>query len=157
MNIEIYTDGSCIKHKGTLYGGYGVHFPDKQCDDVSKKLRISEGPITNQRAELKAILVGLKKCIVLKPDSIKIFSDSEYSIKCVTIWYKDWEKRGWTNFKKQPVKNQDLIQKILKYKNKFKGNLQFQHVYGHGNCKGNIIADKLATSASKGQISKIYE
>ena len=92
-DIIVYTDGSCMgKHKNMC--GYGVHFPNAELKDLSKKF--THEPLTNQRAELYAIYKALKRIIKnLKFDSIHIYTDSEYSIKSLTIWIKNWKKNNW--------------------------------------------------------------
>ena len=35
--------------------------------------------------------------------TVIIHSDSQYSIKCLTKWYKKWELNNWINMKKKTV------------------------------------------------------
>jgi ribonuclease HI len=154
--IEIYTDGACKGNgRAKAHGGYGIHFPNGEHKDISRPMKQEKGKVTNQRAELKAILIGIKKCKKLEPEKIKIYSDSEYSIKCATVWYKNWQKNGWKNAKMNDVENQDLIKRIRKHIENYDGKVEFHHVRGHSGCKGNDIADKLATDATNSQIDKL--
>lgn len=84
---------------------------------------------------------------------VAIYTDSQYSINCVTIWHINWAKNGWRNSKGKEVENQDLIKEILK---KIKeredqgSKTQFEWVKGHtGSNDGNSQADKLATQGSR--------
>ena len=126
MEIDIFTDGSLIRKKGDIYCGYGIYFPNGENDNISKKF--DKGLITNNRAELYAIYKSLKICKkILKEKEIKkinIYSDSEYSIKTLTIWYKNWIKNG------KDYKNKDIIDKTIKLINKL-NNVNFIHIKAH--------------------------
>jgi ribonuclease HI len=126
MNIDIFTDGSLIRKKGKIYCGYGIFFPNGENNNISKKF--DKGLITNNRAELYAIYKSLKICKkILKEKEIKkinIYSDSEYSVKTLTIWYKNWIKNG------KDYKNKDIIDKIIKLINKL-NNVNFIHIKAH--------------------------
>jgi ribonuclease HI len=126
MNIDIFTDGSLIRKKGKIYCGYGIFFPNGENNNISKKF--DKGLITNNRAELYAIYKSLKICKkILKEKEIKkinIYSDSEYSVKTLTIWYKNWIKN------RKDYKNKDIIDKIIKLINKL-NNVNFIHIKAH--------------------------
>lgn len=66
---------------------------------------------TNQRAELTAILRALE--VAPRDRPVAIYTDSNYSIKCLTDWYKKWEQNGWLNSARKPVENKDLIERVL--------------------------------------------
>lgn len=126
MDIDIFTDGSLIRKKGKIYCGYGIYFPNGENNNISKKF--DKGLITNNRAELYAIYKSLKICKkILKEkeiEKINIYSDSEYSVKTLTIWYKKWIKNG------KDYKNKDIIDKIIKLINKL-NNVNFIHIKAH--------------------------
>ena len=144
--IIAFTDGSYIREKDKC--GYGIHYPNGEFEDVSKPF--IKLPKTNQRAELYAIYKVIKK--VNKSDeklNIHIYTDSEYSIKSLTIWIKTWIKNGWINSKNKPVENQDIIKKINDLMENHKGLIKFTHVRSHtGKLNfesiNNDIVDKLA-------------
>lgn len=156
MDILVYTDGSCIKNKQSKpCGGYGIHFPNKEYDDVSKKFLLK--PITNQRAELYAVLQAIRTVQKHSFKSLVIHTDSKYTINSVTVWVNQWIKNGWLASNKKPVKNQDIIKKIYALLNKHKGKITFKHVFAHTGKKDydsvcNDVADKLAVGGSKIQI-----
>lgn len=149
--VEVFTDGSFMKRKVPL-GGYGIYFPNGEIPNVSRKF--NREPITNQRAELFAIYVALiliKK--MLEYDNIKLYSDSEYSIKCVTVWAYEWDKNNWKTKTNQPVKNQDILKPLFSMVKKLKGKIEFIHVNSHTNKSdykslGNAMADRLATEGA---------
>ena len=126
MNIDIFTDGSLTRKKGKIYCGYGVYFPNGENNNISKKF--DKGLIKNNRAELYAIYKSLKICKkILKKkeiEKINIYSDSEYSIKTFTVWYKNWIKNG------KEYKNKDIINKTVKLINKL-NIVNFIHIKSH--------------------------
>lgn len=149
--IKVFTDGSFMKRNGGK-GGYGIHFPNKELDDVSRPFRHS--PITNQRSELYAIYVALIKIKKhLEFDKIIVYSDSGYSIKCVTEWCHKWKKNDWKTADNKIVKNQDILKPLCDIVSKLKEKVQFIHVYSHTGktdelSKGNDVADQLATNGA---------
>jgi ribonuclease HI len=160
--IKIFTDGSFVK--ATNACGYGVLFPNNEYPNISKKFKIE--PLTNQRAELYAIYKGIKTVYNnLKNDNdvndvndvnndtinIIIYTDSEYSIKSLTLWIKTWKKNNWKASTGKDVMNQDLIIKLDKLIEKYKkfGNISFIHVRSHTGRKdfesiNNDLVDDLA-------------
>ncbi len=158
-NIIIFTDGSCMRQKNSVPKcGYGVYFPNKELNDISKPFTFGEP--TNQRAELYAIYKGIKKIVTnFEFNQINIYTDSEYSIKSLTVWIKSWKKNNWKNSQNKDVANQDIIVKIDAYLQKFQGKIFFHHVRSHTGkqdfmSKGNEKADKLATSGAKNENKK---
>lgn len=154
MDIVVFTDGSCMSSGSTCnYGGIGIHFPNKELDDISEPFLLR--PITNQRAELYAINKAISAIIDgLKFKTITIYTDSEYSIKSLTVWVHSWVKNNWKTANKQSVKNKDIIESIYNLIKKFPSRIKFIHVRAHTGKKdslsiGNEVADKLATTGSK--------
>lgn len=144
--ILVFTDGSFVKHSNKC--GYGVYFPNGEFENLSR--RFKREPLTNQRAELYAIYKAIKAVQKKSLDfPIKIYTDSEYSIKSLTIWIKDWKKKNWKSSTGKDVMNQDLIKKIDTIMLKHIGKIEFQHVRAHTGKKdfesiNNDIVDKLA-------------
>jgi len=141
MNYTIYTDGACSGNPGP--GGWGAVILDERekQNNISGKVKDT----TNNRMELMAPIMALKK-IKIKSD-ITIFTDSIYVKNGITEWIKKWEKNGWKNSNKKPVKNKDLWIKLndLCQKNK----VIWKWVKGHSDNKYNTLADELATQAIK--------
>lgn len=146
--VEMYTDGSFMKTKGGEKCGYGVYYPNKEFESISSPF--THSPLTNQRAELYAILKGLLQIYRSnKHLNVKVYSDSEYSIKSMTIWIKQWKKNGWKTANNKPVSNQDIILKLDKLLEKHKGKIIFQHVRAHTQKSdqysiNNAIVDEMA-------------
>jgi len=145
--LVIYTDGACSFNGDKLRsrGGIGVHFSEnnkEEYDDISCKLDI-ENP-TNNKAELLAILECLKKTKETKLSTI-IYTDSQYSINAIVLWYPEWLK----NDKLEKKKNIDILKEISEeIKDR---DVDLKYIRGHTNkqdihSKGNERADYLATS-----------
>ena len=139
MKYTIYTDGACSGNAGP--GGWGAVILDERekQNNISGKVKET----TNNRMELMAPIISLKK--IKSRSDITIFTDSTYVKNGITEWIKKWEKNGWKNSSKKPVKNKDLWIKLneLCQKNK----VIWKWIKGHSNNKYNILADKLATRA----------
>ena len=146
MEIIIFTDGSHMKPSNKC--GYGVHFPNSDFKDISRPF--TKLPKTNQRAELYAIYKAIKTVNKKDPKlNILINTDSEYSIKSLTIWIKNWKKNNWIGSSGKEVMNQDIIKEIDNLINENEGKIKFKHVRAHTNKSDydsihNEITDKLA-------------
>ena len=141
MEYTIYTDGACSGNPGP--GGWGAVIIDenKNQNNISGKINAT----TNNRMELMAPIMALKK---IKPKSkVIIFTDSTYVKNGITEWIKKWEKNGWKNANKKPVKNKDLWVKLNELCQK--NQITWRRVKGHSNDIYNNLADELATQAIK--------
>lgn len=66
---------------------------------------------TRQRLELSAILKALKR--MTEPSEIRIFTEYKGVLNPIEMgWLDKWERNGWINGKKEPVKNKDLWQQL---------------------------------------------
>jgi ribonuclease HI len=142
MILTFYTDGSVKDNvhstKKNCMGGVGIY-----CKELNLKISNSYDNATNNRMELRAILDCLRYILdnnLQLNNDIVIYSDSQYSVNCCTIWYMNWnsKKNGWDN-----KKNVELIKDItllLEQNN----NIILKWCKGHSGIAGNEIADKLA-------------
>ena len=147
----IYTDGACknngsVKKNKKIKAGIGVHYPlsnKYKLQDISMRLDI-DNP-TNNRAELIAIQKAIESCIENNiKDQIIIYTDSDYSMKCINVWYDQWVKQDLL----QGKKNIDLIKSI--YDSSKSLQIILKHVKAHTknndiHSLGNKEADRLAT------------
>jgi ribonuclease HI len=149
--LEIYTDGSLIKKDCNIYCGYGIYFPNNEYKSISRKFTYE--PITNNRAELYAILKSIVISNIINLERIKnnieqimlvnIYSDSEYSVKTFNEWLPKWKKS------KKEYKNSDLINEIEKHIEFAPFKVILQHTRAHTGKNdihsiSNNIADDLA-------------
>ena len=150
--IDIYTDGSLKRTRNGIICGYGIYFPNRELKNVAAPF--NDGKLTNNRAELYAIyraIVRVKKCYTF--DTINIYTDSEYSQKSLTIWIKNWKKNNWQTSNRKPVVNQDIIRKIDRYLEIYKGKINIQWVRAHTGRNdihsiNNSEADRLANKGA---------
>ena len=141
MKYKIYTDGACSGNPGP--GGWGAVILDQ--NDKQKNISGSEKNTTNNRMELLAAIMSLKK---IKTNSeVVIFTDSAYVKNGITEWMKNWKKNGWKNSSKKPVKNKDLWEKLDKLCEA--NSVSWKWVKGHSTNEFNNLADELATKAIK--------
>lgn len=159
--IHLWTDGSSInngeKYVGCGGSGYCLLFGDfSKLSETDLKTEYGEegstlkghfsSPehTTNQREEIRAVILGLKR-IKNSEIPIEVFSDSAYLINCMNQkWYVNWRTNGWKNSKKQPVENQDLWEELLEVieDNFFK--VKWNKVKGHSKIFYNEECDRLA-------------
>lgn len=130
--MRIFTDGACsLNGRPGAKAGYAVWFPDHLRFSMSERLPANE-PQTNQRAEMAAIH---KAAMILEEngfhdENIVIYTDSEYSINCLTKWITGWVSRGWKTSAGGDVLHRDLIEDTAKRLAKFKS-YRFVHVRAH--------------------------
>ncbi len=103
--VEIFTDGACKGNPGP--GGWGALL---RYGSQEKEIFGGELNTTNNRMELMAAIKALEA--ITRPSKIHMTTDSEYVRKGVLEWMAGWKKRGWKTAAKQPVKNQDLWQRL---------------------------------------------
>lgn len=138
----IYSDGGRRANgKHNAKAGYSVFFTDDKTSpfyNFNTTRLVSSNP-TNNKAELsgiKCIFKIINENLDLFKDynNLVICTDSMYSINCLEKWYKSWIKNNWKNSRGEDVKNQDIIKKILEYKNTIEMTsitLKFKHVFSH--------------------------
>ena len=80
--------------------------------------------------------------------SLEIYTDSEYVQKGITRWIRGWEANGWRTSNKQPVKNQDLWQRLLRAMQPH--TIEWHWVRGHTGDVENERCDELAVAAANG-------
>ncbi|BFZ59558.1 hypothetical protein YB2330_000569 [Saitoella coloradoensis] len=144
--LEVYTDGSCLGNgKRNPIAGVGVYFGPSDPRNCTERL---PGPIqTNNRAELTAIIRALER--TSRSENVRIWTDSQYSIGCLTKWWRGWVAKGWTGAKGKGVENVDLIKKALELlRRRGDGKIKFEYVRGHVGIHGNEMADQLAVNGS---------
>jgi ribonuclease HI len=116
--IEVYTDGACSGNPGP--GGWAyIIIDDAAAADLPQEKSGAEKCTTNNRMELQAVIAALE-IMGTAPgtvtgkvqDEITIYTDSQYVQKGITEWIIIWKRKGWKNSGKEPVKNQDLWQRL---------------------------------------------
>ena len=139
----IYTDGSSRGNPGR--GGWAAVIIENKSDtqkELVREIGGREDDTTNNRMEMLAAIEGLKN--TSENSEVEIYSDSEYLIKGITIWIKNWEKNNWRTKDKKPVLNKDLWLKLIEEINK--RSVIWKKVLGHSGDKYNERCDEIATS-----------
>jgi ribonuclease HI len=155
--MRVFTDGSCTSNgKKDSKAGYAAWFPDHPTWSSAQKTP-EDQPQTNQRAELAAINLAVK---ILDDKGeidcdLVIYSDSDYSINCLSTWLAGWMNRGWKTAAGKDVLHQDLIKDTTTRLSKFKSH-RFVHVKAHTGgvdelSKNNAIVDKMAREIVEGR------
>ncbi|WP_425450687.1 ribonuclease HI [Sulfoacidibacillus thermotolerans] len=137
--VSIYTDGACSGNPGP--GGWAaiLVFGERELE-----LSGGEEQTTNQRMEIRAVLEGLRA--LKRPCKVTVYSDSAYVVNCFTQkWYVKWQKTGWVNSNRQPVKNKDLWEQLID--EVVLHEVQFGKVKGHSGHHYNERCDELARAA----------
>ena len=163
--IEIYTDGGCSGNPGP--GGWAyviiqtIDMENGQGKGTAQSESESPAPLaekwgaekstTNNRMELMAVISALEALPSLCSESlagnekITVYTDSQYVQKGITIWIKDWKTRGWRTSGKDPVKNQDLWQRLDALTAGF--SITWIWIKGHAGNEFNEHCDKLTQKA----------
>ena len=140
--IIVYTDGACSGNPGPGGWGWAVA-PGGQPAGSG-----GETSTTNQRMELTAVLEALRTLTDTASDTrIEIVSDSTYVVNCFRDgWWKNWERNGWRNSKRQPVANDDLWRPLIELCKV--ADVEFRWVKGHSGDPMNDLVDALAVAAT---------
>jgi ribonuclease HI len=138
--IEIHTDGACSGNPGP--GGWGALL---LYGTTEKELSGGESLTTNNRMELMAAICALES--LKKPCRIALYTDSQYVQKGITEWLPGWIRKGWKNSKGEPVKNQDLWQRLQDASSSH--HIEWKWVKGHAGHAENERVDALARRAAE--------
>ncbi|NJM51145.1 MAG: ribonuclease HI [Sphingomonadales bacterium] len=138
--VEIFTDGACKGNPGPGGWGavirYGVH---------EKEISGGDPDTTNNRMELLAAINALN--ILIEPCNVLLHTDSKYVCEGITKWVQGWQRNGWKNASKQPVRNADLWHDLIEASARH--DIEWRWVKGHAGNEGNERADTLASNAAE--------
>ena len=129
--LEIFTDGACSGNPGESGIGVVINQDGKTIQSISEPI----GEATNNIAEYSALVYALQEALLMKADSVQVFSDSELMCKQVRGEYK--------------IKNVPL-QFLCKQARRLISGLGHFEIH-HIPREKNKQADKLATDAVKKQ------
>ena len=103
--VRVFTDGACKGNPGP--GGWGAIL---RYGEHERELFGGERDTTNNRMELTAVIKALES--LKRACHIELYTDSQYVRNGITVWMRDWKRRGWKTADRKPVKNQDLWQRL---------------------------------------------
>lgn len=138
--VEIHTDGACSGNPGP--GGWGAIL---RWRGKEKELSGAEPLTTNNRMELTAAIEALET--LKRPVRVRLWTDSQYLRQGITEWLPAWRARGWRTAAKQPVKNQDLWERLDAARSRHR--VDWRWLKGHAGHPDNERADALARAAIK--------
>lgn len=160
MVVAIFTDGACPGNgkRSAVAGWAWAAWPGGVAagEPAYSASGRPPGVATNQRAELTALLEGLRWSAGAGEGQgpATFYTDSMYSIQCMTKWGPGWRRKGWKRDSGEPLQNLDLIQPMVELwlaEHKARG-WAVQHVRGHQTGRspeawGNNWVDRAAVSA----------
>ena len=149
MKVKLYTDGAARGNPDGP-GGYGavLTYVDTRGNLHEKELSAGYRRTTNNRMELMAVIAGLEA--LNRPCEVEVYSDSQYVVNAFNQhWVDACVKKGWKRGGNEPVKNQELWQRLLKAMEPHQ--VSYIWVKGHAGHAYNERCDKLATSAADGE------
>jgi len=149
--VAIHTDGS---YKGSpKCGGYaGVMVSGNHAMTIIGR---DENAPDNDRMELQAVVSCLRQVDV--PAKIHISSDSQYVVKGINTWMRDWENNEWRTKSGRPCANKELWQELSELRKEHMVHAEW--VKGHLDNPSsqdeiaNQVCDDLAQKAADGRIN----
>ena len=138
-SVTLYTDGACSGNPGVGgYGGILIY------GEVKREYSGAEEQTTNNRMEVLAVIVGLKK--LKYPCKVDVYSDSAYTVNAfLNGWIFAWKKNGWKKADGKAVSNVDLWEELFSLTKTHE--VTFHKVAGHADNELNNRCDELARAA----------
>ncbi len=136
--VEIFTDGACRGNPGP--GGWAATLA---VGEHERELSGAEAATTNNRMELMAVIQALEA--LKRPVRVRVNLDSEYVRRGITEWLAAWKARGWKTAARQPVKTQDLWERLDAAVQRHE--IEWRWVPGHAGVPGHERVDALANAA----------
>lgn len=139
MQMEIYTDGSCIKNPGP--GGWAV------VSTCGLEMSGACAGTTNNIMEMTAINEALLYCVQNNVKNLKLYTDSNYVKQGITSWIHKWKINDWKTSTGSMVKNKDLWVIMDNLNSKLQ--VEWCWVKAHNGNKYNEIVDKMALQCAR--------
>jgi ribonuclease HI len=158
MHVKVYTDGGCSGNPGP--GGWAYVIIGDRAENTDEPREDRAGPpgilaekwgaeraATNNRMELYAVIAALEAAARLDPPpaSLTVYTDSQYVQKGMSLWIHSWKKKGWRTSGKEPVKNQELWQRLDELAGHF--SVTWEWVKGHAGNQYNERCDRMTQTA----------
>ncbi len=138
--VDIFTDGACKGNPGP--GGWAALL---RLGPHEKELSGGEADTTNNRMEMTAAIRALQA--LTEPCAVTLHSDSRYVLDGITKWVEGWQRRGWINASKKPVRNADLWHDLIDAAARHE--VTWQWVKGHNGHPENERVDRLACAEAE--------
>lgn len=138
--VEIHTDGACLGNPGP--GGWAALLRHGRRE---RELAGGEAQTTNNRMELLAAIMALEA--LKEPCIVALHTDSRYVQQGISEWLPNWIRRGWKTAGGEPVKNQDLWQRLEAAARRHR--VGWHWVKGHAGHPDNERVDQLARAEAE--------
>jgi len=138
-HVVVYTDGGCAPTNPGP-GGWAAIL---RSGEHLKELKGGEPTSTNNRMELMAAIAALEA--LKRPSIVDMNIDSQYVRDGITKYINNWKRNGWRTASKDPVKNQDLWERLDAARNLH--TVRWHWVKGHAGDHYNERADALVHEA----------
>jgi ribonuclease HI len=138
LTIEVFTDGACRGNPGP--GGWAALVRQ---DGVEQMYAGAEPLTTNNQMELMAAIQGLEQ--LASHSTVSLTTDSQYVRQGITQWIHGWKRNGWKTSQRQPVKNQELWQRLDAAVADH--DVEWHWVKGHSGHRENELVDEAANVA----------
>jgi ribonuclease HI len=133
--VMIHTDGACLGNPGP--GGWAALL---RYGARERELVGGEALTTNNRMELMAAIVALET--LTEGCEVVLHTDSQYVRQGITEWMPNWLRRKWRTAAGDPVKNQDLWERLHAATTRHR--IDWRWVKGHSGDPDNERVDLLA-------------
>lgn len=143
--VYVFTDGACRGNPGP--GGWGAIL---RYQGRERELYGAEADTTNNRMEMMAAIQALET--LTRPCRVELLTDSQYVKQGITTWLAGWKRRNWRTANGQPVKNQDLWERLDALVRKHE--VEWFWVRGHTGHAENERADGLANRGIDEMLAK---
>lgn len=138
--VQAFTDGACLGNPGP--GGWAALLRAKGRERL---LAGGEADTTNNRMELMAAIGALEA--LTRPCAVLLTTDSRYVMQGIEQWLPKWRENGWRTADRQPVKNQDLWERLSAATGHHR--VRWQWVKGHNGHAENERVDQAARAQAE--------
>ncbi|HET6433516.1 ribonuclease HI [Dyella sp.] len=138
--VHAFTDGACLGNPGP--GGWAALLRSK---GTERMLAGGDPDTTNNRMELMAAIAALEA--LRRPCAVQLTTDSKYVMQGIEQWVPKWRANGWKTASRQPVKNQDLWQRLSEAVAAHQ--VRWQWVRGHNGHAENERVDEAARAQAE--------
>jgi len=145
---DVFTDGACPNNgKSGARAGVGVWWGPNHSMNISQPIQGDRH--TNNSAEIQAATIAITQATGAGVNKLRVNTDSEFLINCVTQWMTNWKRNGWITKSKQPVKNKEDLMSLDDAMNSGRIEVKWNHIKGHAGHRGNEEADRLAVEGAR--------
>jgi ribonuclease HI len=158
--MDIFIDGSCPNNgKAGARAAFAWALAEDGVIIRSHSEKIPESkPQTNQYAELAAFAYAFENLPLSSVGPVTIYSDSDYAIKCISVWGPKWKAQGWRRKAGggggKPIEHLDIIIPLVDFMitHQLNSAITLKHIDAHQTAaksrtypySGNALVDRLA-------------